>query len=336
MARFLCLVQSTPPSSLTLGLPRSGCQRAMPGVTGWPSQPRPPQPARQWSSKLPATGFPTGLTSSRFPPPPARRPAFTSTFVGVSYCGKRQNWKAQLRVFGKVKHLGYFDSEEEAARMFDFIAAPLGKSVNFPGPGQAQAVGGRRGGGSGGAEGSGEDGPGEADGSGVGAKYIGVTFLKRQKRWRAQFRDGRVVRCLGSGYASAEAAARAYDEVAGPLGRKLNFQPAAEGAAAATSVAAAEAATGLPAEAEIAVATAGLSSSAAAAPPRVAGVVKASGAGVLPSRSWQVWVQPSTAAPAGGGAPTDGLAAPTGGTPPPSPPLKLLGDFASEEEAASA
>ena len=54
----------------------------------------------------------------------------SSKYRGVCKTGTK--WRASIGIDGKSKHLGYFDSEELAARKFDEAAAPLGRAVNFP------------------------------------------------------------------------------------------------------------------------------------------------------------------------------------------------------------
>ena len=40
--------------------------------------------------------------------------------------------RAQIKIDGKTKNLGYYHDEKEAARIYDEQAALLGKPVNFP------------------------------------------------------------------------------------------------------------------------------------------------------------------------------------------------------------
>jgi hypothetical protein len=56
----------------------------------------------------------------------------SSKFKGVSWHKKKKKWVAQIMAGGKVTYLGYFESEEAAARKFDEVAAPLGRPINFP------------------------------------------------------------------------------------------------------------------------------------------------------------------------------------------------------------
>jgi hypothetical protein len=45
----------------------------------------------------------------------------TSGFRGVYWNGRRSKWHARLTIDNKVKHLGYFDSVEEASKKYQEI-----------------------------------------------------------------------------------------------------------------------------------------------------------------------------------------------------------------------
>ena len=47
----------------------------------------------------------------------------SSKYRGVSWYKKSNQWKAEIKVAGKLEHLGYFDDEAEAARAFDTSSA---------------------------------------------------------------------------------------------------------------------------------------------------------------------------------------------------------------------
>ncbi len=69
------------------------------------------------------------------PPPPFRQPTSaclqqaprrrftsrqrTSRFMGVGSSNRKNQWQARILVHGKVTHLGYYETEEEAARVYD-------------------------------------------------------------------------------------------------------------------------------------------------------------------------------------------------------------------------
>lgn len=95
----------------------------------------------------------------------------TARYKGVNWNSGNQKWKAQIKVDGKVTHLGYFENEDVAARKYDEMAAAQGKPVNFPAPhsGQQQAS-------KGGAEG------GSRGGSSI---YKGVCWDKVNSHWKA-------------------------------------------------------------------------------------------------------------------------------------------------------
>ena len=129
-------------------------------------------------------------------------PYFKSKYVGVTWNRASKNWQAQIGIEGKRTHLGYFPKEVDAARAFDARAAPLGRPVNFPAPGQALAM--KRG------------------AHGIFSRYTGVSWHARHSKWRADIKVNDKLVNLGN-FMDEEAAARAYDEHAGSLGRPVNF-----------------------------------------------------------------------------------------------------------------
>ena len=59
----------------------------------------------------------------------------TSQYLGVSWYKRDKKWQSHIRVTGKKKHLGYFDSEIEAAKAYDREAKIHHKefaNLNFP------------------------------------------------------------------------------------------------------------------------------------------------------------------------------------------------------------
>lgn len=57
-----------------------------------------------------------------------------SQFKGVSRDARTNRWKAQLFIAGKNRHLGYYDTEEQAARMWDTVRVRLGEFFKNPVP----------------------------------------------------------------------------------------------------------------------------------------------------------------------------------------------------------
>ena len=128
--------------------------------------------------------------------------AMVSRYTGIRWSPPIEMWVAQHRDKKQVKQLGVFTSEVDAARKYDEAVAPLGQPVNFPGPGQRQAV--KR---------------GACD---IVSRYSGVHMNARANMWRALISVQGAVQRLGLFVSQAEAA-RAYDAVAGPLGMPVNF-----------------------------------------------------------------------------------------------------------------
>ena len=66
----------------------------------------------------------------------------TSGFRGVSFHRAGDKWQAQIRVDGRLTHIGYFATAEDAARAYDDAARKhYGEfaRLNFPRPGEASA-----------------------------------------------------------------------------------------------------------------------------------------------------------------------------------------------------
>jgi hypothetical protein len=59
-----------------------------------------------------------------------------SKYKGVRWNGKTGQWVVKIKMAdnGKFESLGSFEGEEEAARVYDASAAPLGMLLNFPPP----------------------------------------------------------------------------------------------------------------------------------------------------------------------------------------------------------
>jgi len=128
----------------------------------------------------------------------------SSRFKGVRWEERSNKWTASINCGGKSVHLGSFPDDAEAARKYDQVAAPLGRDLNFPGPGQAAAVK-----------------------SGQSSNYRGVCWHSKIGKWRADIRRNGKNETLGY-FATEEEAARQYDEAAAPLGRPVNFLPELE------------------------------------------------------------------------------------------------------------
>lgn len=66
-------------------------------------------------------------------------PGHSSRFKGVSWHRSRRRWQAQIKVDGKNRHLGFFASEEDAARVYETAALEIQGSYAYAARGAAQA-----------------------------------------------------------------------------------------------------------------------------------------------------------------------------------------------------
>lgn len=64
----------------------------------------------------------------------------SSRFFGVSFFKRDGTWKATIHVDGKRRHLGYFATEEDAAKRYDAEALIYGGHLNFPSEAAAQCT----------------------------------------------------------------------------------------------------------------------------------------------------------------------------------------------------
>lgn len=64
----------------------------------------------------------------------------TSRYMGVGSSNRKNQWQARILVHGKVTHLGYYETEEDAAKVYDRVSISLhgeAAQTNFP-PGEYQ------------------------------------------------------------------------------------------------------------------------------------------------------------------------------------------------------
>ncbi|KAK9866688.1 hypothetical protein WJX84_001715 [Apatococcus fuscideae] len=59
----------------------------------------------------------------------------TSRYMGVGSSNRKNQWQARILVYGKVTHLGYYETEDDAARVYDRVSISLhgdAAQTNFP------------------------------------------------------------------------------------------------------------------------------------------------------------------------------------------------------------
>lgn len=74
------------------------------------------------------------IRDEKKPKPTKKRREKSSKFNGVTYCRTTESWRSQIYVDGKVKALGYYDQEVDAASAYDRAVIKFGgnkKKINF-------------------------------------------------------------------------------------------------------------------------------------------------------------------------------------------------------------
>jgi AP2-like factor (euAP2 lineage) len=139
----------------------------------------------------------------------------SSRYIGISWVKAKSSWGVRVTdpQTKRRLHIGYYASEEDAARAYDCAAVQAhgpGAKRNFPGEVISEAP----------------ETVGEERKQRSSSRYIGITWNKDSSTWVAYLRDKQAQRRHIGCYASEEDAARAYDcaavQVHGP-GAKLNF-----------------------------------------------------------------------------------------------------------------
>jgi len=93
----------------------------------------------------------------------------TSKYTGVSWVKERNKWKSQITINGKIKRLGYFNSEEEASKYYQDAL----KSIE-------------------------EDTEVKINKPKTSSKYKGVTWVKERNKWKSQITINGKIKHIGS------------------------------------------------------------------------------------------------------------------------------------------
>src|SRR3989339_698495 len=131
----------------------------------------------------------------------------SSIYLGVHYSDRLHKWKAEISHNKQCIHIGFFNSETEAASAYDKVARYYHgekAQTNFSGTAILSHVEIRK-----------EKCPSTSS-------YKGVSYCKRDKRWIAQIKLNGKTKYLGY-YKMELEAALAYNAEAAKLGRPLNI-----------------------------------------------------------------------------------------------------------------
>ena len=126
-----------------------------------------------------------------------------SQYKGVSWVTRNNKWRAEVWHAGRSSYLGLFTNEIDAANACaNFVANINGRGGDVAGNFSHVIFKRKR--------------------ASKTSRFKGVCWHKALRKWQVRAKVGAQHKYLGV-FDNEETAARAYDAVAGPLGRKLNF-----------------------------------------------------------------------------------------------------------------